>query len=234
MMEGTNGDGGVQTVEEWLRSIVMEHLVKNFEEKKYNSLLLCSALDERDLDELGIQLRAERKALLLQSSILRENLGQRLEHLKLRDSGNKSPKVKWQNGALKLSDFWDRAKPRSEPFDYNLPRYGPEKPKLRILLVRHGESLANINTSTTAQLSLLLSLHFLTRLILPDPKKVSTKPWRTMRFHFHQKEWKKQMKLGRRLLSFSSICEYVSCCWLSFFFCSIGTLKKTLSLGRTS
>jgi len=157
---------------DWLTSFGQQSYHRTFIHDGYDNLLVCAYLDDDDLDVLGITLGGVRKTFLIQSQLLRNKLPKdqqvafdpRIHQLRSphtsgnyttastmlsvnNNTVNNSSLVSPQKPiAIKNSDFWIRARGRAQPYDCELPKKS-EGPNFRILLIRHGESLANVDMS---------------------------------------------------------------------------------------
>jgi len=124
-------------VDTWLTSLGLEQYKENFKASGYDNLLVCKNLDDVDLDKIGVTLSGHRKTFKLISQY--EQI-ERETALKM----HSSRKI----GRLLDKSYWERAKGRDSPYDRDLPivNQGNEESKgLKILLVRHGQSEANVD-----------------------------------------------------------------------------------------
>jgi 2,3-bisphosphoglycerate-dependent phosphoglycerate mutase len=133
-------------VTDWLNSFNFSTYTTNFLENGYDSLFVCSHLEESDLDLLRITKPGHRKTILLKSKELAEH-----RH-KIEAAKKKKEKFKFAKANRQLNDsYWERTKPRKEPYDTKLPvldiSSNTSSHGLRVFLVRHGQSLANEDPS---------------------------------------------------------------------------------------
>ncbi|KAL6055629.1 Histidine phosphatase family protein [Balamuthia mandrillaris] len=146
-------------MEDWLRSIGLEAYAPAFAEHGYDNLLVCSHLSEEDLDLLGVVSAGHRKTLLLYSKQLQQQRQQRSNSIDASSEATGGGSSSSSSGfpshrpiLTRAEDrslpwtYWQRAQPRKEPFDQDVPNLmRKELPHLHILLVRHGESMANVD-----------------------------------------------------------------------------------------
>eukprot|EP01122_Echinamoeba_exundans_P002227 TRINITY_DN12192_c0_g1_i1.p1 TRINITY_DN12192_c0_g1~~TRINITY_DN12192_c0_g1_i1.p1 ORF type:complete len:360 (+),score=46.80 TRINITY_DN12192_c0_g1_i1:45-1124(+) len=159
-------------IRHWLSRVnLADNYSQQFVEAGYDNALVCSALDESDLDNIGIKVPGHRKTLLLLSKRTNAeeemiSLSKQSQHssahsdmalspsLNTAQGGNgstasgpkKNPIMLQQPRKLEGLNYWTRAKARTTPWDDHLPVYDPNThAKLRIFLVRHGQSQANVD-----------------------------------------------------------------------------------------
>jgi len=143
-----------QKVKNWLESVYLTGYTTKFLQNGYDNMLAISNLDQTDLDTIGISLPGHRKTLMVASQRLREDdrkttQSPALPHhvtsnLAAKSNGSLQEAERLAN--LQLKEVQLELERRSKP---NRPRElvssDDYKPKFRILLVRHGLSMANVD-----------------------------------------------------------------------------------------
>jgi broad specificity phosphatase PhoE len=181
-----HGHGTIEfDVRQWLRTIGMADYTQNFVENGYTSFKVCSNLDSTDLREMGISLLGHIKELLLHSQDLRSSsvVLHNPKYFSLQGVGNlrKSVPLPPPITVTSSSPGHHQLKvvsPGASPRDLNLNRekrqltesyhkravFKTREPErndnIEFLLVRHGESEANVDSdlySTVADHAVKLS-----------------------------------------------------------------------------
>jgi len=157
-------------VRTWLRSFDMENYSSNFINNGFKSLMVCSNLTEDDLRAIGITLRGHIKDILLHSQDLKNSnnllpacfsshYNKILPKLSIIESSQSLPALvqtehsprDLKGGRRQLTDSYHIRAKWVEPRQHSNFEY---------LLVRHGESEANVNNtlySTVADHAVKLS-----------------------------------------------------------------------------
>jgi broad specificity phosphatase PhoE len=143
-------------VKEWLKGFGMEMYLPNFQNNGFTSYKVCSNLEEEDLRAMHIPLKGHRKEILLHSADLRESeCLPRIHGFQVSNFPHREvlPQLK-RGGKRQLRESYNiRCK-------FLNKEYASRTPRVEFLLVRHGESEANVHPelySTVADHAVKLS-----------------------------------------------------------------------------